>query len=73
MKNLAGKLKAWRVSNNMSQEEFARLLHYSTRAEQTWECGQQLPAAEALISISKVMGVSVDLLLGNTENPNINL
>ena len=56
----------------MSQQEFASLLCYSRRAEQTWERGEQLPAAEALLSMSRVMGVSVDWLLGNTDNPEIN-
>ena len=72
MKNLAIKIKTWRKENDITQKEFSDLLHYSQRAEQTWERGEQLPAAEALVAISHVMDVSVDWLLGNTDNPNIN-
>lgn len=37
-----------------------------------WKNGKRLPSAENLIKVADYFGVSIDYLLGRTDNPNVN-
>ncbi|MBQ7912321.1 MAG: helix-turn-helix transcriptional regulator [Clostridia bacterium] len=63
---LGKKLYELRKNANLSQEEFAEKLNVSRQAVSKWECGDALPDTENLIKISKLYGVSLDELVGNT-------
>lgn len=41
-------LRDRRVAMNLSQEEVARRIGYSTRSVQTWESGESIPKAPSL-------------------------
>ena len=63
---LGNKLYELRKKNHLSQEELAEKLGVSRQAISKWECGESLPDTDNLISISKLYGVSLDELVGNT-------
>ena len=61
------KIRIWREENESSRKMFADLLNYSEKAVQNWENGTALPSFDAIISVAKLMGVSIDWLLGQTN------
>mgnify|MGYP003296623427 CR=1 FL=1 len=63
---LGNKLYELRKKQHLSQEELAEKLGVSRQAISKWECGESLPDTDNLISISKLYGVSLDELVGNT-------
>ena len=65
---LGNKLFELRKQNRLSQEELAEKLGVSRQAVSKWECGESLPDTDNLISISKLYGVSLDALVGNTPS-----
>lgn len=65
-KTLGNKLYELRKEAGLSQEELAEKLDVSRQAVSKWECGDSLPDTDNLITISKLFGVSLDELVGNT-------
>lgn len=63
---LGKKLYELRKARGLSQEELAERLGVSRQAVSKWECGESLPDTDNLITISKIYGVSLDELVGNT-------
>ena len=63
---LGNKLFELRKQAGLSQEDLADKLNVSRQAVSKWECGESLPDTDNLISISKLYGVSLDELIGNT-------
>ena len=64
--SLGNKLYELRKKNGLSQEAFADRLGVSRQAVSKWECGESLPDTDNLITISKLFGVSLDELVGNS-------
>ena len=62
---LSDKIIKYRKSNGWSQEEFAEKLNVSRQTISRWENGTALPAAQNLLQISKLFGVSADYLLND--------
>lgn len=60
-------LKQYRKENNLTQEGLANLLFVSKQAVSKWETEKGLPDIETYKEISKLLGVSVDVLLGLEE------
>ena len=58
-----------RKKAGMSQEELADKLDVSRQAVSKWECGDSMPDTDNLITISKLYGISLDELVGNTAVP----
>ena len=65
-------IKNLRVDNDIKQKEIAKLLNISQNTYSQYETGVIALTAEVLITLADYYGVSVDYLLGRTENPNIN-
>lgn len=63
---LGSKLYELRKKSGLSQEAFAEKLGVSRQAVSKWECGASLPDTDNLITISKLYGISLDELIGNT-------
>ncbi len=63
---LGNKLYELRKKNGLSQEALADRLGVSRQAVSKWECGESLPDTDNLITISKLYGISLDELVGNT-------
>ena len=65
-------IKNLRVDNDIKQKEIAKLLNISQNTYSQYETGVIALTVEVLITLADYYGVSVDYLLGRTENPNIN-
>lgn len=67
------RLKSLRKEKGWTQEELAKKLGVSRSAVAGWEssCKDNLPEGEVLIKIATIFGVSVDYLLGRTDNPKL--
>lgn len=56
-----------RTEKGLSQREAAKLMQVSQGTYNNWENGRTQPSIEQLIELSKLFSVSVDYLLGNTD------
>lgn len=63
------RLKQLRAQRKLSQAQFAKKLNLSQSAVAGWEKCRAEPNYRTLRSIADAMGVSLDYLLGRTENP----
>lgn len=62
------KIKQIRKNFDLTQEELAEKLNVSRQAIAKWECDKGLPDTENLKLISKLFGVSIDVLLYNNSS-----
>lgn len=62
------RLKKLRKDAGFTQVDIASKLGISQQAYASWERGVKKPTQENLMKLSKILYVSVDYLLGNTEN-----
>lgn len=60
---LADKILELRKQNGWSQEELADKLGVSRQAVSKWEGAQSIPDMERIIALSRLFGVSTDLLV----------
>lgn len=65
----AKRLKEARKRKNLLQKELASLLGVSRTTVTSWENGTRVPEFETLQRIADVLEVSVDYLLGRSDNP----
>ena len=56
-----------REKNNLTQEQFAELVHVTRQAVSRWENGETQPDTEKLKTLSKEFGVSINTLLGSPQ------
>lgn len=61
------RLKELRSSRNLTQAELARDLHISLGAIGNWESNTRKPDTDTIQKIAEYFDVSVDYLLGRTE------
>ena len=61
--DFAARLKVYRTNAKLSQEQLAEKLHVSRQAITKWETGRGLPDMENLISVAKLLDVSIDELI----------
>lgn len=66
------RLKEIRKSKNISQVKLAIDLNMSQNTISRYETGERQPGIEELIIIADYFNISVDYLLGRTNNPNLN-
>ena len=64
MVNVGNKIKELRVSQKITQNEFAMRLGVTKSAISSYENGSRLPSYDILIKISRIFKVSTDYLLG---------
>ena len=69
VKPFVERLKLLREKKKMSQRKLAELLNVSAGTVGAWETGRNEPSQETLIQIANIFGVSVDYLIGHTNNP----
>ena len=72
MFNFGEHLKKLRKSNNLTQKQLAELTNTSERGIQNYELNQRKPTFDILISLADYFDVSIDYLVGRTDNPKIN-
>ena len=63
------RLKDARQRKGLSQNDLADTIHVSRQAYSLYERGLRRPNWETMIDMAKVLEVSVDYLLGMTEDP----
>ena len=61
------RLKELRKKANFTQVEVAEKLRISQPAYASWERGVKKPTQENLVRIAQILNVSVDYLVGNSE------
>lgn len=61
------RLKELRHEKNLTQRELAQILSITIPTLSHWECGYQEPSNKDLLAISDTFNVSVDYLLGRTD------
>ena len=66
------RLKELRKKKNISQLRLATDLNTTQNTISRYETGEREPGIDELIKIADYFNVSVDYLLGRTENPKIN-
>ena len=63
----AERLKTLRKRVKLTQAQIAEKLDISQQAYAAWERGVKKPTQENLVKIARVLNVSVDYLVGNSE------
>ena len=66
-------IRALREDHDMTQKQVAAYLHCSQQVYSNYELGQRDIPTDVLISLSNLYNVSVDFLLGLTDNPKRNV
>ena len=65
---LGERLKMYRTQKGLSQEKIAEMLGVSRQAVTKWEVGQTTPSSDNLIALANLYDVSLDELIGKSEN-----
>jgi transcriptional regulator with XRE-family HTH domain len=68
MRVTAERLRALRTEKNIGQNQLAKELGVSNASISYWENAKQEPSASALFKLAKYFEVSVDYLLGITND-----
>lgn len=68
-----GRLFALREENNINKTELAKILNMSRSMITMYESGERMPSIEVLLKISDYFSVSIDWLLGRTENKQLTI
>lgn len=70
MFSFAAHLKALRKSKNITQKKLASDIKASERGIQQYELGERKPTYDMLIILADYFDISIDYLVGRTDNPN---
>lgn len=65
----SSRLKDLRERKNLTQKRLEEKIGISRGSVQAYELELRRPTADALIALSKFFDVSIDYLLGETDNP----
>lgn len=71
-KILAQRLRECRAKKGYTQIQAATYADLTERAYANYELEKRMPKLDILIRIADAYGVSVDYLVGRTDNPNVN-
>jgi len=63
------RLKSYRLKRDLTQEQLALELNTDKKQINRWEKGESAPSAGKLAELSRVLNISVDYLLGISDNP----
>ncbi len=69
MSNLSERLQELKASRNLLQKDIAASVNLSLRAYQRYEYGERQPTADVLIALADYFGVSLDYLVGRSDDP----
>ena len=71
MNKLSNRLIKLKKDKNLLQKDIAKDVNFSLRAYQYYERGQREPTASVLIALADYFDVSIDYLVGRTDNPKL--
>ena len=66
------RIRHLREDKDLSQQTIADFLNIQQRTYSRYETGEREPGIDELINIANYFNVSVDYLIGRTENPKMN-
>lgn len=66
------RLKSLRLQNNVTQQSVANALGVTVGNVQKFEYGTAKPKLENVIKLADFFNVSLDYLVGRTDNPKVN-
>ncbi|WP_303165182.1 MULTISPECIES: helix-turn-helix domain-containing protein [Mitsuokella] len=69
---LSERLNELKMSRNLMQKAIADGIHVPLRTYQRYEYGEREPNASTLLALADYFDVSIDYLVGRTDNPKIN-
>lgn len=69
MSNLKERMKELRLAKNLKQNEFAKSIEISDRTVRHYENGDREPNIDKLIEIADFFDVSLDYLVGRSDDP----
>lgn len=72
MTTLATRLIELKEKNKVLQKDIAKSVGLSLRSYQRYEYGERNPTSDILIKLADYFDVSIDYLVGRTDNPQIN-
>ena len=72
MATFSERLKELRKTNKVTQKQAAIKTQIVERVYQSYEYGKVIPTATALIALADYFNVSIDYLVGRTNNPKVN-
>jgi len=72
MSNFAERIKALRKERGMTQEALGKIIGVKRDSIYTYEKGLNYPEVRNLIILADFFSVSIDYLVGRTDNPEIN-
>ena len=70
--NFSERLKELRTSRNLTQKQVYEATGMSALGYQRYEYGTREPAYQYLIALADYFDVSLDYLVGRTDNPEVN-
>lgn len=65
--SIGSTLRIYRKEKNLTQSELAELIGVSTQAVSKWETDAGMPDISQIVPLSRILGVSTDKILGNTN------
>lgn len=68
----SNRLKELRGSRNLTQKQLAQEVGASERGIQNYEICSRKPTYEMLVALADFFNVSIDYLVGRTDNPEVN-
>ena len=71
MANFSERIKELRHKRNMTQEAVGKVLGVRQDAISTYENGKNYPEIRNLIILADYFGVSLDYLMGRTDDPEV--
>lgn len=69
MFDFAKHLKEIRISKGITQKQLAEAIHASERGIQRYELNERKPTYEMLIALADYFDVSLDYLVGRSDDP----
>lgn len=72
MPTLSERLIELKESKNLLQKDIAKSINLSLRSYQRYEYGEREPTSSILIKIADYFNVSLDYLVGRSDDPKIN-
>ena len=71
MKKLCERLQQLKQEQNLRQKDIAEEVGIPLRTYQRYEYGERQPTADVLVALADYFNVSIDYIVGRTNNPNI--
>lgn len=66
------RLQDLKTKHNILQKDIAAGIHTPLRTYQRYEYGERIPDMNTLIALADYFNVSIDYLVGRTDNPDVN-